>query len=707
MTMNSSACETPRPREARRGRLVFSLKGKAFALCALIGVVSSAIVGAGVWGVLRMSADLEESRVLALAIRHQMEADMMHEAVWGDVLRALHEARESDASVRSGVEADIGQHTQKLGAALVALKEAALPNDIRSQIDSVAEGLAGYAAQARRIGGLAFRDYAAASARLPELQKAFDALEISQEQLSDTLERAVEDNRLQGDGDDSLARALMLGGLGVMLVLSIANAVIITRAIIRPVTAMTGVMTALANGETEIAIPGRDRRDEMGAMAQAVQVFKDNAIAKARLEAEQEEGKRRAESHQRQLMDQLAAKFEAEINGIVQTVAAAAAQMQATSETMSVTAGETSRQAAGVASASQQASGNVQMVAAAAEELSASIREISRQMAQSHTMTQNATGEAETARGTVNALAEVASRIGAVVTLINDIASQTNLLALNATIEAARAGDAGKGFAVVASEVKALATQTTKATEEIAAQINAVQGEITGTVGAIEGITATIGRINEIAATIAAAVEEQQAATAEIARNVEQAATGTQEVSSTIGTVTTAANETGTAAGEVMQSARQLGDQAEALRALADAFTVDMRLLGLSAPELIKLAKDDHTAFKQKILDVVDGRLKLKADRVPDHHHCRLGRWCDQVSEEIRHLSGYQQMLEPHKRVHDAARQVLVALEQSGVEAARRAITPLTDASEAVLRALDTLEAQVLAVDGSRMKEAA
>jgi len=150
-----------------------------------------------------------------------------------------------------------------------------------------------------------------------------------------------------------------------------------------------------------------------------------------------------------------------------------------------------------------------------------------------------------------------------------------------------------------------------------------------------------------------------------------------------------------------------LGDQAEALRALADAFTVDMRLLGLSAPELIKLAKDDHTAFKQKILDVVDGRLKLKADRVPDHHHCRLGRWCDQVSEEIRHLSGYQQMLEPHKRVHDAARQVLVALEQSGVEAARRAITPLTDASEAVLRALDTLEAQVLAVDGSRMKEAA
>ncbi|MDG4603083.1 MAG: methyl-accepting chemotaxis protein [Defluviicoccus sp.] len=707
MTTNSSPCEMHQPRTARRGRLAFSLKGKALALCVLIGGAGLAIVGAGLWGVLRMSAGLEESRGLALAIHHQMEANIMHEAIWGDVLRALHKTREGDTTDRAAVEADIGQHTQKLGAALVALKEAGLAADVRSQIDSVAEGLAEYASQARRVGGLAFRDYSAANARLLDLQKAYNALKATQEQLSNALERAVEDNRLQGDGDDSLARTLMLGGLAIMLLLSIANAVIITRAIIRPVTVMTGAMTTLASGETGIDIPGRDRSDEIGAMAQAVQVFKDNAIAKARLEAEQEEGKRRAESQQRQLMDQLAAKFEAEINGIVQAVAAAAAQMQATSETMSVTAGETSRQAAGVASSSQQASGNVQMVAAAAEELSASIREISRQMSQSHTMTQSAAGEAETARGTVNALAEVASRIGAVVTLINDIASQTNLLALNATIEAARAGDAGKGFAVVASEVKALATQTTKATEEIAAQINAVQGEITGTVGAIEGITATIGRINEIAATIAAAVEEQQAATAEIARNVEQAATGTQEVSSTIGTVTTAANETGTAAGEVMQSARQLGDQAEALRALADAFTVDMRLLGLSAPELIKLAKDDHTAFKQKILDVVDGRLKLKADRVPDHHHCRLGRWCDQVSEEIRHLSGYQQMLEPHKRVHDAARQVLVALEQSGVEAARRAITPLTDASEAVLRALDTLEAQVLAVDGSRMKEAA
>ncbi len=346
---------------------------------------------------------------------------------------------------------------------------------------------------------------------------------------------------------------------------------------LRPLALLEATMLRLQNGELTLEVPGLGKADEIGAMAEAVQVFKENAIAKARLEAEQEETKRRAEAERREAMNQLAAKFEADVSGVVQAVASAAAQMQATAETMSATAGETSRQAAGVASASQQASGNVQMVATAAEELSASIREISRQMADSHTMTRTAAGEAETARGTVNALAEVAGRIGAVVTLITDIASQTNLLALNATIEAARAGDAGKGFAVVASEVKALATQTTKATDEIGAQIAAVQGEINGTVGAIEGITTTIGRINEIAATIAAAVEEQQAATAQIARNVEQAAVGTSEVSTTIGSVTTAAGETGSAAGAMLTAARQLSQQAGSMQAFVNRFVHEVR----------------------------------------------------------------------------------------------------------------------------------
>ena len=376
---------------------------------------------------------------------------------------------------------------------------------------------------------------------------------------------------------DSSLISIVGFGLLTMLTALALSATSFRFLVFRPINAIKDYMSSLAAGDLTREVPGLGKADEMGAMAQAVQVFKDNAIAKARLEAEQAEGKRRAEAERRETMERLAAKFEADVNGIVQAVASAAAQMQATAETMSATAGRTSRQAAGVASASQQASGNVQMVAAAAEELAASIREISRQMAQSHTIARGATDEAEKARSTVKALAEVAHRIGAVVTLINDIAGQTNLLALNATIEAARAGDAGKGFAVVASEVKALATQTTKATDEIASQIAAVQGEINGTVGAIEGIAATISRINEIAATIAAAVEEQQAATAEIARNVEQASSGTQEVSSTISTVTTAAGETGTAAGDVLTAARQLSQQATTMQDYVGRFVHEVR----------------------------------------------------------------------------------------------------------------------------------
>ena len=577
MNMNSNACETHQPRAARRGRLVFSLRGKALALCALIAIVTAAIAGTGLWGVQRLSANLKEGRVLALAIRHQMEADMMHEAVRADVLRALHEAREDDAAARASVEADLNQHIKTFGAAIGKLKELGLSDAIRQEIDSFASNLASSMTEAQRLAGLAFRDYTIAKRRLGDMQKAFAELETSQERLSDALEQAVEDNRQRGEGSAKIAQLLMLGGIVVAIALSLTAAFVVLRSIVRPVAAMTSAMTVLAEGDTGVAVPGLGKADEIGAMAQAVQVFKDNAIAKALLEAEQEEAKQRAEAERQESMNRLAAKFEADVSGIVQAVASAAAQMQATSETMSATAGETSRQAAGVASASQQASGNVQMVAAAAEELAASIREISRQMAQSHTMTQSAAGEAETARSTVKALAEVAARIGAVVTLINDIASQTNLLALNATIEAARAGDAGKGFAVVASEVKALATQTTKATDEIAAQINAVQGEISGTVGAIEGITATIGRINEIAATIAAAVEQQQAATSEIARNVEQAAVGTTEVSTTIGSVTAAAGETGSAAGEVLTAARQLSQQAATMQDFVGRFVHEVR----------------------------------------------------------------------------------------------------------------------------------
>ncbi|MFA7430552.1 MAG: globin-coupled sensor protein [Rhodospirillaceae bacterium] len=271
--------------------------------------------------------------------------------------------------------------------------------------------------------------------------------------------------------------------------------------------------------------------------------------------------------------------FENEVHGMVEIVAAAATELQATSQSMAETAEATSRQASVVASAAEEAAQNVQTVASAAEELHASISEISRQVGESNRISREAVEEAQRTNQLVTGLAAAADKIGEVVRLINDVASQTNLLALNATIEAARAGDAGKGFAVVANEVKNLANQTARATEEISNQINEVQAATKTAVGAIQGIGTTIGQINEIAAAIAAAVEEQGAATREIARNVQEASTGTTEVTSNIHNVTEASSETGHAAKEVLTASRELASQSERLKSKVDAFLTDIRAM--------------------------------------------------------------------------------------------------------------------------------
>jgi methyl-accepting chemotaxis protein len=269
---------------------------------------------------------------------------------------------------------------------------------------------------------------------------------------------------------------------------------------------------------------------------------------------------------------QLADTFESSIKGVVETISSSATELEASAQTMTAVADQANERSTAVAAASEEASSNVQTVAAAAEELSASITEIGRQVHQSNSICGSAVEEAKHVNATVQNLAEGAQRIGEVVALINDIADQTNLLALNATIEAARAGDAGKGFAVVANEVKSLANQTGKATEDIAAQITAIQGATQEAVGAIQGIGATIAKINEIATAIAAAVEEQGTAIQEIARNVSQAAAGTQDVSKNISGVREIAGEAGQASSHVLMAARDLNIQSERLRTEVDKF---------------------------------------------------------------------------------------------------------------------------------------
>ncbi len=367
------------------------------------------------------------------------------------------------------------------------------------------------------------------------------------------------------------------GMLIAILLGAVASVVIAVIGIRRPISALNSAMERLADGDATVAVPGIDRRDEVGSMAHTVEIFKDNLIRNRRMEQEAKDAEIRAAAEKTRAMNALADSFEASVQGVVGAVSSAASQLQSNAQSMSSTAEETTRQASSVAAASDQTLSNVQTVASAAEELASSISEIARQLESATRMSRSAVDEAQRTNATVESLAQAAERIGSVVQLIQEIASQTNLLALNATIEAARAGEAGKGFAVVASEVKSLANQTARATEEISGQIQAIQKETQGAVGAIRGIADTVQQVNQIATSIASAVEEQTAATGEISRNVQQAAQGTAEVSRSIMGVNDASQEAGRSATQVLQAASSLGTQSQNLRESVNAFVSRIR----------------------------------------------------------------------------------------------------------------------------------
>jgi methyl-accepting chemotaxis protein len=369
-----------------------------------------------------------------------------------------------------------------------------------------------------------------------------------------------------------VSNAIIIGAVLIGLLL-LAITLVTTRSVIKPMGGLVAAMNKLAAGNFQVVLPGLGRKDEIGDMAGAVEGFKLKAAEKAERAAEEREAEARKIAAQRKAdMQKLADDFHATVGGIIQTVSSASSELEAAAGTLTGTAEVTQQLSGTVAAASEQASANVQSVASATEEMTSSVNEISRQVQESARIAGEAVAQAQQTDGRINELSQAAGRIGDVVKLITAIAEQTNLLALNATIEAARAGEAGRGFAVVASEVKQLASQTAKATEEISSQIAGMQTATRESVGAIKEIGGTISRISDIAAAIAAAVEEQGATTQEIARNVGEAAKGTAQVASNISDVNRGAGETGSASGHVLVAARSLATESSHLKAEVEKF---------------------------------------------------------------------------------------------------------------------------------------
>ena len=404
-----------------------------------------------------------------------------------------------------------------------------------------------------------------------EMSDAFAAIQPVIAEMRDVYVARYDEVEGAVQRNTSLATQIIWGAFAVALIVLLVAAWRIGRGISTPVEVLTDRMSALARNELDTDVPYGERANEIGAMAQALAVFRDNMreaerLAEAQLLAERQKAERAV------LIENLTARFDTAVGGLLENFGSASSQLETTAHVMSAAADRTTSRATTVAGAAEETSANVDTVATASEELNASINEISRQVTEAAETALRAVREADQTNETVESLTETSRKIVEVTSLINDISEQTNLLALNATIEAARAGEAGKGFAVVASEVKSLANQTSQATEEIGAQIAAIQASSENAVLAIRNIGRTIREVSDIAAAIAAAVEEQGAATGEISRSVLQAANGTREVSRHIGEVNATAGESGNAAGEVLVAARALSEHSHSLRGEVQTF---------------------------------------------------------------------------------------------------------------------------------------
>jgi methyl-accepting chemotaxis protein len=555
---------------------------KILVIVFLLSGIGAALAFIGITALGQLSAKAElmsaASRRALLAARANQNVIALNRA---EFRSALDPRDQNRLAARQIIDEQLKQYQERLDDVSQTVDEQAM-----AMVPAVREAFAAYKAQldvtlaaveAEKSSKLSdsadkLRDTAMKS------RAAAENLQGKVRALADRLNARVDEKSKEArEQYEQTSRVLVwLASIGVALG-GVVGFVIGQYGIAKPVRAIVDLLQQFAAGNYDLEIRGTERTDEVGEVAKAAEVFKENGLARIRMEAEQKEAEKRSAAQRRADMMRLADQFEGAVGEIVETVSSASTELEASADSLTSTAERAQQLATVVASASEEASANVQSVATATEEMSSSVNEISRQVQESARIAGEAVEQARGTTARVFELSRAATRIGDVVELISSIAGQTNLLALNATIEAARAGEAGRGFAVVASEVKALAEQTAKATGEIGQQISGIQAATEESVGAIKEISGTIERLSEISSTIAAAVEEQGAAAQEIARNVQQAAQGTEQVSSNITDVQRGATETGSASSQVLSAAQTLSTDSNRLKLEVSRFLETVR----------------------------------------------------------------------------------------------------------------------------------